>query len=64
MDWFAQLTGFRETDYEETRAKLRVEGERLYYLGLRSGERPSGKLEAGRAASQLSPRARRGGRNE
>ena len=26
MDWFEKLTGFRETDYEETRARLEVEG--------------------------------------
>ena len=24
MDWFEKLTGFRETDYEETRARLEV----------------------------------------
>jgi protein-tyrosine phosphatase len=29
MDWFEQLTGFRETSYEDTRAKLEVEGRRL-----------------------------------
>ena len=29
MDWFEKLTGFRETGYEETRARLEVEGERL-----------------------------------
>jgi hypothetical protein len=29
MDWFEKLTGFRETVYEETRAKLEVEGTRL-----------------------------------
>jgi protein-tyrosine phosphatase len=29
MDWFEQLTGFREKDYEDTRAKLEVEGRRL-----------------------------------
>jgi hypothetical protein len=28
-DWFADLTGFREEDYEATRAKLRVEGDEL-----------------------------------
>jgi hypothetical protein len=26
MDWFEKLTGFHETDYEETRARLEVEG--------------------------------------
>jgi hypothetical protein len=30
MDWFEKLIGFRETDYEETRRRLRVEGNRLY----------------------------------
>jgi hypothetical protein len=29
MDWFEKLTGFRETGYEETRAQLEVDGERL-----------------------------------
>jgi hypothetical protein len=28
-DWFAQLTGFREETYEETRSRLRVEGDDL-----------------------------------
>src|SRR5687767_11734052 len=32
MDWFEVLTGFRETDYEDTRAKLVVEGKRLRSL--------------------------------
>jgi hypothetical protein len=29
LDWFEKLTGFPETDYESTRAKLVVEGRRL-----------------------------------
>ncbi len=29
MDWFEKLMGFRETGYEETRARLEVEGRRL-----------------------------------
>lgn len=29
MDWFEKITGFRETDYEETRNRLEVEGEYL-----------------------------------
>ena len=29
MDWFEKLTGFREAGYEETRAKLKVEGRQL-----------------------------------
>ena len=32
MDWFERLTGFNELDYEETRAKLRVEAGRLHSL--------------------------------
>src|SRR4051812_19773735 len=32
MDWFERLTGFRETTYEATRARLRVEGGRLKSL--------------------------------
>ena len=30
MDWFEKLTGFRETTYEETRAKLLIDGDRLH----------------------------------
>jgi hypothetical protein len=32
MDWFERLTGFRETDYDDTRAKLNVEGHQLQSL--------------------------------
>lgn len=32
MDWFEQLTGFREGPYEETRAKFRLDGDRLRSL--------------------------------
>jgi hypothetical protein len=32
MDWFERLTGFRETSYGETRAKLKVEDDRLHSL--------------------------------
>lgn len=32
MNWFEQLTGFPETNYEATRAQLRVEGDRLHSL--------------------------------
>jgi hypothetical protein len=32
MDWFEQLTGFRERNYEETRAKLKVDAGRLQSL--------------------------------
>ena len=30
MDWFEKLTGFRETGYEETRARLEVVDGRLH----------------------------------
>jgi hypothetical protein len=32
MDWFEKLTGFRETNYEDTRAKIKVEVSRLRSL--------------------------------
>lgn len=32
MDWFERLTGFREASYDDTRRKLRVEGDRLRSL--------------------------------
>ena len=32
MDWFEKLTGFQERDYDDTRAKLKVEGQRLRSL--------------------------------
>jgi hypothetical protein len=32
MDWFERLTGFRETSYHNTRAKLKVDGSRLQSL--------------------------------
>ena len=32
MDWFERLTGFRETSYDETRAKLKVDGRQLRSL--------------------------------
>ena len=32
MDWFETLTGFRGADYDDTRAKLSVEGTRLRSL--------------------------------
>jgi hypothetical protein len=44
MDWFESLTGFRETGYKDTRAKLRVEGSRL--RSLENGKRYGiGELE-------------------
>jgi hypothetical protein len=32
MDWFEKLTGFREADYESTRAKLKIVGAGLHSL--------------------------------
>lgn len=32
MTWFERLTGFRESSYEDTRSKFRVEGKRLHCL--------------------------------
>ena len=32
MDWFEALTGFCETTYADTRAKLRIEGNQLRSL--------------------------------
>jgi hypothetical protein len=32
MDWFEKLTGFGETSYDDTRAKLRVDGRQLRSL--------------------------------
>lgn len=32
MDWFERLTGFRETDYAETRGKLAIDGRQLKSL--------------------------------
>jgi hypothetical protein len=32
MDWFERLTGFRETSYDNTRAKLKIEGSQLLSL--------------------------------
>ena len=32
MDWFERLTGFRETKYDDTHAKLKVDGSRLQSL--------------------------------
>src|ERR1700751_2313696 len=32
MDWFERLTGFRETNYDDTRAKLKVNGNQLQSL--------------------------------
>jgi hypothetical protein len=32
MDWFESLTGFRETSYDDTRSRLKVEDRRLHSL--------------------------------
>lgn len=55
MSWFEDLTGFAETDYETTRALLRVEGERLHSLANNRSWR-IGKLETPSLA-QLRERA-------
>jgi hypothetical protein len=59
MDWFESLTGFRERNYDDTRAKLGVEGDRLHSLvnGRRYG---IGKLELV-SLSALRERARTAG---
>ena len=44
MDWFEKLTGFREANYDETRAKLSVEGSRLRSL-VNSNSYEIGQLE-------------------
>ena len=31
MDWFERLTGFGEGSYEETRAKLKVDGRQIRF---------------------------------
>lgn len=44
MDWFERLTGFRERSYEDTRARLAIEGRQL--LSLKNGHRYGiGELE-------------------
>jgi len=32
MDWFERLTGFRESSYADTRARIKVEGRELRSL--------------------------------
>lgn len=44
MDWFENLTGFRETSYAETRARLVVEGRRLRSL-MNGASHEVGELE-------------------
>ena len=44
MDWFERLTGFRETAYDDTRTKLRIEGSRLRSL-INGKSYEIGKLE-------------------
>ncbi len=44
MNWFEQLTGFAETDYESTRAQLYVDGDRLRSL-VNGGSWRIGRLE-------------------
>jgi hypothetical protein len=56
MDWFERLTGFRETGYEETRARLEVAGGRLRSrsngASYRIGELELVSLEALRARAK------------
>ena len=56
MDWFETLTGFRETGYEETRARLAVEGTQLRSL-VNGGSWGIGELELVSGA-ELRERAR------
>ena len=49
MDWFERLTGFRETGYEETRARLVVEDGRLRSR-VNGASYGVGELEAGLAS--------------
>jgi hypothetical protein len=44
MDWFEKLMGFRETSYDDTRAKLKVEG-RLLHSVINGQSYGIGKLE-------------------
>lgn len=44
MDWFEKLTGFRETGYEETRARLKVTDGRLHSL-VNGASYATGELE-------------------
>ena len=57
MDWFERITGFRETDYDDTRAKLVVEGNRLRSLvnsnSYRIGELELVQLQALRERARL-----------
>jgi hypothetical protein len=57
MDWFEALTGFRETDYEQTQARLEVRGDRLHSK-VNGASYGIGQLEL---ASLESLRARCGG---
>ena len=50
MDWFEQLTGFRETEYANTRARLSVEGDRLQSL-VNGKSYSIGELELGVTAN-------------
>jgi hypothetical protein len=64
MNWFEALTGFAETDYAGTRARLRVEGERLHStvngLSWHIGRLSTPSLGELRAASQATREATRG----
>lgn len=56
VDWFEHLTGFRELDFERTRSRLRIEGDRLHSIV--NGENYGiGRLELP-SLSELRERAR------
>ena len=46
MDWFEKLTGFPETSYGDTRAKLKMDGSRLMRERVKSTGGPPGRLKA------------------
>lgn len=67
MDWFEELTGFREAGYDDTRVKLKVEGGHLKSLvngkSYRIGELELVSLQALRervASAGALPRAAQG----
>jgi hypothetical protein len=59
MDWFEKITGFQETNYVDTRAKLKVEGSRLQSL-INGNSYATGDLELISLCS-LGERAKSGG---
>jgi hypothetical protein len=59
MDWFERLTGFRETDYDDTRAKLKVDGSRLQSL-INGKSYGIGEHDVGSERDEVVPCFRRG----